>query len=114
MNLSDSQKSSLIFILACIPARIGLSYLAYKRSFKFLPIITTLIGIGFLYIYFTGSRKTGTETFGKPIWWNNARLFHGLLFIAYSILAILGCDNAWILLAFDVAFGIGGFVQHKL
>ena len=114
MQLSDSQKSGLLFILLCIPIRSALAYLAYTNKFSLLPYITAIIGIGFLYIYFTGSRKTGAETFGKPIWWNNLRLFHGILFIAFSVLYLMKCEKAWMVLAADVAIGLGGFIIQRV
>ena len=111
-GLTDVQKSGLLFVFACIPTRLALVYLAYNKTFKYLPYITMLMGLGFLYIYFTGDRKTGSETFGRPIWWNDMRLFHGLMYVGFSILALLDCKGAWMLLGADVAAGIGAFIQH--
>lgn len=117
MDLSDSQKSSLLFTFGCIPARVLLVYLAYLRNtselkwLTYFPAITLAIGIGFLILYFTGIRKSGAETFGKPIWWNKLRLYHGILFIAYSVAAINDCDFAPLILLFDLGMGIGGFIQ---
>jgi Na+-transporting methylmalonyl-CoA/oxaloacetate decarboxylase beta subunit len=113
MNLTKSQKSSALFVFVCMPVRLAVTYLAYTGKARFLPYLTLLVGIGFLYIYFSGSRKTGAETFGQPIWWNDMRPIHGLLYIAYSILALNKCKNAWMLLGVDAAIGFGAFIQNK-
>jgi hypothetical protein len=114
--MNDLLKSQLLFALGCIPARAGLVYLAHTNAhantLSILPYITLLIGIGFLALYFTKSRMTAPETFEKPVWWNELRLFHGILFVGYSALALQNCDHAWGLLALDLAVGVGGFVQH--
>jgi len=72
-----------------------------------------IIGIGFLYIYFTGSRQTGPEVFGEKIWWNDLRPLHGMLWISFAILASIKNKNAWILLLTDVIIGFITFIGFE-
>jgi hypothetical protein len=109
--------SKLLFLLGCIPIRLLLVLIAYileKNKIKtlLLPIITLMIGIGFLIIYFKGWRKTGMEVEGKPIWWNNIRPVHGSLYILFSICYLLNIKNAWVILLADVLFGFFAFINN--
>jgi hypothetical protein len=71
-----------------------------------------MIGIGFLYIYKTGSRPTGIETEGKPIWWNNLRPIHGTLYLLFSLFTLANVKFSWILLVLDVILGLGAFTKN--
>ena len=72
--------------------------------------ISILPAIGFLFIYFTNSRKTGFETFGKPIWWNNLRPIHGSLYIIFSYLAINKNSYSYLILLLDVLIGLLAYI----
>lgn len=109
--------SKTLFLLGCIPTRILLAYIAFKFSHNpyikyILSLITFMIGVGFIYIYKTGSRKTGIETEGKPIWWNNMRPIHGTIYLLFSILTLSNVRFSWILLVLDVILGLGAFTMH--
>ena len=74
-----------MFLLGCIPTRIALSYLADAISdttimSKLVSVILLAISLGFAFIYIFGWRKTGMETQGAPIWWNNWRPFHAITY----------------------------------
>ena len=67
--------------------RLLISYLAFKLPGiwrDILAVILGIMGIGFLTIYFGGYRKTGLETGGNKIWWNNLRPLHGILYLISS------------------------------
>lgn len=105
--------SKILFLTGCIPMRILLAYIAFKfPSSKILSLITFMIALGFFYIYATGSRKTGMETEGKPIWWNDMRPVHGIIYLLFSLCNLAGINNAWSLLALDVFIGLGAFINH--
>jgi hypothetical protein len=105
--------SKTLFLAACIPSRILLAYIAFKfPSSQILSLVTFIIAIGFFYIYSTGSRKTGIETGGQPIWWNDMRPVHGLLYLLYSLSNLAKVKNAWVFLALDVIIGLGAFTNH--
>jgi hypothetical protein len=122
--------SKLLFLAGCIPTRLLLTFLAYySLNFEFkhdktlkyiLTIITFLIGISFIIIYKKGWRKTGPETGGKEIWWNDYRPVHSSIYLTFSILTLLYILNPsysylkhiWILLLLDVIVGIFAFSKH--
>lgn len=115
--LKDIHKRILLFIFGCITTRIFLVILAKKANKKFLRLMgyfALLPAFGFLYIYFTNSRKIGAETFGQPIWWNNLRPIHGLLYIIFSYLAINNNNNSYIILLLDVLIGFLAFLYYHI
>jgi hypothetical protein len=113
--MNTIQKRFLLFIVGCIGSRSLLVYLAKNASEKILMYIgylALLPAIGFLYIYFSGARKTGAEVFGEKIWWNNLRPIHSLLYFVFAYNAINGNKMAWVYLLIDVIFGLISFLGH--
>ena len=111
--MNPIKKSKLLFFLGCIPARLLLVYISYallknsNKTFLYAFVAITLaIGIGFWTIYLKGWRKTGTETFGQKIWWNALRPVHGSIYLLFSLAALLGYRDAWVLLLADVCLGV--------
>lgn len=113
--MNNIQKRFLLFLIGCIGTRllfvfiaknINISYLHYLGYLALLP------AIGFLYIFLTGSRKTGGEVFGEKIWWNNLRPIHALLYILFAYNAILGRRSSWKFLLYDVIFGLIAFLYY--
>lgn len=110
--MNDIQKRFLLFLLGCIPLRIGFMLIAknYTNYLKVMSYFAIMISIGFFYIFFTGARKTGRETLGDKIWWNNLRPVHGLLYLLFAIYAFQGKTEAWIFLLIDVLLGLSSFL----
>ena len=113
--MNNLQKRFLLFFIGCIGSRsllviiaknIQLSYL------KYMGYIALLISFSFMYIFITGSRKTGAEVFGEKIWWNNLRPIHSFLYFLFGYNAIMGNRNAWIYLLIDVIFGLISFLIY--
>ena len=109
------QERIAIFLFGCIGIRslfvviakyININYLKYLGYLALLP------AIGFIYIYLTGSRKTGPETFGEKIWWNDLRPIHSILYFLFAYNAIIGNAQSWIYLLVDVVFGLLSFLIH--
>jgi hypothetical protein len=100
-----------LFLFGCIGARLLLTYFA-KLQMSVMPYAAILISLGFLYIYFTGSRKTGIETGGKLIWWNYLRPFHAFMYGSYAYMALIGRTDAWQILFADTVVGLLVFLQH--
>ncbi len=66
-----------------------------------------------MYIFLTGSRKTGMETFGEKIWWNNLRPIHSMFYFLFAYNAIIGNkQQSWIFLLADVVFGLISFLIY--
>ena len=110
--MNKIQKRFALFLLGCIPARIGLAYVAKtasKNVLLYLGIMAIFIATGFMYLWLSGERKTGGEVFGDKIWWNNIRPLHSLLYFAFAYGAIMGYKDAWIILGVDVLVGLVSF-----
>jgi hypothetical protein len=113
--MNKLQKRFILFIFGCIGLRILLVIITKNIYCKYLPYfgyIALLPAFGFLYIYITGSRKTGIEVNGDKIWWNSLRPIHSLLYLLFAYNAIHQNKEAWKFLAIDVSIGILSFFHH--
>ena len=113
--MDNLHKRYLLFLVGCIGSRSLLVLLAKTLKTAYLPYMGALAllpAIGFFYIYFTGSRKTGAEVFGHKIWWNDLRPVHGTLYLLFSYLAITKNSNAYIPLLIDVIIGLVAFLNY--
>ena len=113
--MDNIKKRFLLFLIGCIGTRSLFVYVAKHIDIKYLQklgYLALLPSIGFLYIYFTDSRKTGPEVFGDKIWWNNLRPIHGLLYGLFAYNAINKNKNSYIYLLIDVIIGLISFLNH--
>ena len=113
--MNKIQKRFIMFIFGCILTRALLVALAYnldKTKLKIMGIIAIIPALGWLYLYFTGSRKTGLETQGGEIWWDKLRPIHAILYLIFAYLAIINNEYAWIPLLVDVMFGFTVFLIY--
>ena len=113
--MNDLHKRWILFLLGCIPSRFLLSYIMTRVSqtqLRYIGFILLLPVIGWIYIYITKSRKTGAETFGKPIWWNNFRPIHAIFYFIGAILAISQSKYAYVPILLDTFFGLGLFICY--
>ena len=113
--MNDLQKRWAMFLLGCIPSRFLLAYILSKLSqthLKIIGLILLIPVVGFLYIYISGSRKTGPETRGAPIWWNDLRPFHALLYLVSAVMALQGNKMAYLPLLIDTLFGLIAFLCY--
>lgn len=105
----------LIFLIGCIGVRTLLVIIAKyidTQHLKYLGYAALLPAIGFIYIYLTDSRKTGIETGGEKIWWNDLRPIHSMLYFLFAYNAIAGNENSWIYLLVDVLLGLTSFLLY--
>lgn len=120
MTLTPLQKRYALFLGGCIPTRLFFVYLAkYGANWiqTLLGYIAFIIASGFMLIYLFGLRKTGTETGGERIWWNDLRPIHSFLYywFSYTILFSKNKADAWKILLADVVLGLSAFLyQHFL
>lgn len=113
--MNPIQKRFLLFLVGCIGSRTLFAFLAKNIIKNYLPIlgyIALLPAIGFIYIYLTGSRKTGLEVGGEKIWWNNLRPLHAGLYLLFAYNAIYKHADSWKYLAADVLLGLAAFLYH--
>jgi hypothetical protein len=111
--MNQLQQRFLLFLIGCIGTRslfvivakyINTDYLKYLGYLALVP------AIGFIFIYLTGSRKTGAEVFGEKIWWNDLRPVHSILYFLFAYNAIIGNKQSWIYLLIDVVIGLISFL----
>lgn len=113
--LTTMQKRMGLFLSCCLGSRLLISYLAKIASpfaLKIMGYIALLPAAGFLYFYYSGSRKTGPEVFGQTIWWNSLRPIHALMYILFSYNAIKGNPYSWVFLFADAVIGVVSFLVH--
>lgn len=111
--MNEIQKRFLLFIIGCIGTRSLFVYVAKNAGPKYLPLLgylALLPAIGFMYIYLTGSRKTGAEVFGGKIWWNDLRPIHSLFYFLFAYNAIISNNKSWMYLLVDVIIGLVSFL----
>lgn len=111
------RKRFLLFLIGCIGTRCALAYTAKRASPTVLQImgyIAIIPALGFFYLYFSGTRKTGPEVFGDKIWWNNLRPVHGFLYSLFAYHAIMCHSYAWAYLLIDVIVGLSSFLFFHL
>jgi len=113
--MNSIQKRFLLFLIGCIGTRSLFVYISKNINNNYLPLLgylAILPVIGFIYIYFTGSRQTGAEVFGEKIWWNNLRPIHAILYALFAYNAINKKSYSWIFLLIDVIIGLISFLLH--
>ena len=113
--MDNLHKSFLMFLGLCIPIRFLIMYFSKITSTEKLQsigYIYFLISIGMMYIYLTDSRKTGLESFGKKIWWNDLRPIFSIIYFLFAANAIQGNQDAYKYLAFDLILGFVSFILH--
>jgi hypothetical protein len=117
----EKNKSFYAFILACIPARLFLAFLAwYFASIKNFNLLVAM-GCGFLiiaimmwYFYLSGTRKTGPEAPDGIIWWDWARPIHASMYILFAYYAISKKNCAKNILLIDTLLGLSFFAAKRL
>jgi hypothetical protein len=118
ISTNTLQTRILLFLIGCIGSRTLLAYIAKHASLtvlQYMGYLALLPAIGFMYIFITGSRKSGPEVFGDKIWWNDLRPIHSLLYFGFAYNAIIGNKEAWIYLFIDVILGLISFMMfHSL
>ena len=113
--MNQLRQRMLMFLIGCIGVRslfVVIAKYINTTYLKYLGYLALGPAIGFLYIYLTGSRKTGPETFGEKIWWNDLRPIHSILYFLFAYNAIIGNKQSWIYLLADVLIGLMCFLHH--
>ena len=112
--MKEIQKRMLLFLVGCIGVRLLLVFIAKyspETIQHLLGLVALCISIGFMYFYISGTRKSGPETFGNKIWWNNLRPVHAFLYLLFTIMVFTQMRHyAWIVLLIDVIIGLTAFI----
>jgi len=113
--MNHLQQRFLLFLFGCVGIRslfVIIARYINTKYLKYLGYLALLPAIGFIYIYLTGTRKTGAEVFGEKIWWNNLRPIHSILYFLFAYNAIIGNKQSWKYLLVDVIIGLISFLIH--
>lgn len=113
--MNHLQQRFLLFLIGCIGIRslfVIIARYINTKYLKYLGYLALVPAIGFIYIYLTGTRKTGAEVFGEKIWWNNLRPIHSILYFLFAYNAIIGNKQSWIYLLVDVLIGLISFLIY--
>lgn len=105
------------FIIGCLFSRALIALIAKVASngtLRVMGLLGLIPAISFMVIYTFGLRKSGTETGGELIWWNELRPVHSLLYFTFAYLAITSNRNAWVPLFLDVCIGLIAWVIHRI
>jgi hypothetical protein len=111
--MNQLQQRFLMFLIGCIGLRslfVIIAKYINTEYLKYLGYMALVPAIAFIYIYLTGSRKTGPEVFGEKIWWNNLRPIHSIFYFLFAYNAIIGNKQSWIYLFADVLIGLFSFL----
>lgn len=114
--MNDIRKRQLLFVFGCIPIRLLLIYIVKIVDIHYLPYLgffSIFPSIGFILLYLINGRKKGLETFGEPIWWNELRVIHGILYLLFTIYAFKKKRKfASSALLIDVSIGFISFLMY--
>lgn len=113
--MNTIQRRFVLFLFGCIFVRIIITILAKQIDPTYLPymgFIALFPAFGFLFIFLSGSRKTGLEVGGDKIWWNCLRPLHSVLYFLFAYNAFFKNPNSWQFLALDVSIGLISFLLH--
>jgi hypothetical protein len=70
-----------------------------------MGVVCLLIGLSFAIQYTWHDDRTNAQGgFGGPVWWNNMRVIHAVLYLLFGVLVIADRSyrSAWVVLAVDI------------
>lgn len=108
----DAHTRQLVFLLVCIPLRLGLAWFAWYSSSPIFSLLIGLAGIGMIVrAALRDSGKVPMKGFaGGEVYWNS--YVHGFLYILFALLHYRHFKYAWIVLVLDVVVGLGTAINH--
>ena len=113
--MDDLTKRLLMFFIGCMAVRFSFVVIAKKIDKNMLPYLAIpaiILSMAWLNIYFFNPRNSGPETFGKPIWWNELRIAHALLYLLFAIYALQKKSFSYLPLLADVLLGFTSSVLY--
>ena len=111
--MKDIQKRFILFLFFCIPLRLFITYLIYKREHvDLLKFILLFIGLGFVRNYALDLRKNGF--FGGEIWWNNLRPLHAVNYLLATYMLHKNIKRPEYVILFDTIVGFLKFLIYYI
>lgn len=104
-----------LFLFGCITTRLLTAEIVRRSPPSALPYygaLALLPALGFALIYAMDLRKSGPETFGEPIWWNNLRPVHALFYTVFAGAAFRQSQYSWAILTTDALFGLASWIVY--
>ncbi len=97
----------LLFLTACIPARLGLAFLSYR-----FPVWMAFVAIAISFHWLCTSFPA-TGFFGGKVWWGGMRKVHAVLYLLFAAFAFYDPKKAYLWLLLDALVGfLAGFVHY--
>jgi hypothetical protein len=106
----------LLFVFGCFLLRFLFSLLIKHNVFSEpilfgFAILSVLLALVWIILFFTNIREYGMETFGDKIWWNSLRPVHAFFWLLFAILIFLQQYSiSWIPLCIDSILGLSAFL----
>ena len=106
-------RNLLLFLLACLPARLGAAYGAAFVAHRFpawLPwmgLLAAIVAINWLCGSFSD-----TGVFGGKVWWASMRPVHACIYLIFAAMAFAKVPQAYLVLVADALVGLVAGVVH--
>ena len=101
-----------LFFFGCVIIRTLFVIISKKidqNKLPYLGLLALIPAIGFTYSYI---RDNKVGAFGGRAWWHNLRIIHSLTYLLFAIYALQKKKFSYMVLAFDLLFGILAFINH--
>ena len=103
----------MMFWFSCIPMRLLMTYYAYDKPTSYIiPIVASMISIGFIYQYITQQQKIergerlSRGFAGGKVYWHEMRVIHALMYGLVALNSVFGNpSDSWKILMADVLMG---------
>lgn len=78
--------------MICLNVRFIIGIISLTRYSEILKYFTSIVGFGFLVLYFTNIRDNAFESSEKNhnVWWKKYRIYHSINYLLYSGLTHYG------------------------
>ena len=102
-------RNLLLFLLACLPARLGAAYVAYRFPawLPWMGLLAAIVAINWLFGSFSH-----TGFFGGNVWWASMRPVHACIYLVFAAMAFAKVPQAYMVLGFDALVGLVAGVAH--
>ena len=102
-------RNLLVFLLACLPARLGAAYAAYQFPawLPWMGLLAAIVAINWLFGSFSH-----TGFFGGKVWWASMRPVHACIYLVFAAMAFAKVPQAYLLLVLDALVGLVAGVVH--
>ena len=102
-------RNLLLFLFACLPARLGAAYAAYRFPawLPWMGLLAAIVAINWLCGSFSH-----TGVFGGKVWWASMRPVHACIYLVFAAMAFAKVPQAYMVLGFDALVGLVAGVAH--